>query len=76
MLILARRRNEAIRIGENVEIVVKEIKGEKVRIGIQAPDETPIHREEVFQAKKKSGESIYTRPNKGSLNNGEANNEE
>ena len=48
MLILARQKDEAIMIGNNIEIKIIEIKGGKVRLGISAPSDIPVHRKEVF----------------------------
>ncbi len=48
MLALSRRKGEAIVINNNVEIVVLEVKGEQVKLGISAPKEVPIYRKEVF----------------------------
>lgn len=50
MLVLSRKKNESIRIGDNITIVVVEIKGDKVRLGIEAPRDTPVHRQEVYDA--------------------------
>ena len=50
MLVLSRMRNESIIINSNITIVVVEIRGDKVRLGIQAPKEMPVHRREVFDA--------------------------
>lgn len=49
MLVLSRKKNQSIFIGD-VKVTVCEIRGDKVRIGIQAPKEVPVHREEVQQA--------------------------
>lgn len=49
MLILARQKDEAIMIGNNIEIKIVEIKGGKVRLGISAPPDVPVHRKEVFE---------------------------
>lgn len=49
MLLLTRRPNETIRIGENIEIRVLGMKGNQVRIGIEAPKSLSVHREEVYQ---------------------------
>lgn len=50
MLILSRKKNESIIINNNITIVVVEIRGDKVRLGIEAPKEIPVHRKEVFDA--------------------------
>jgi len=50
MLVLSRKKNESIIIDENIVITVVEIRGDKVRLGIQAPREVPIHRSEVHAA--------------------------
>jgi len=50
MLTLTRKVGESIRIGDDIEIVVKEIRRNQVRIGIIAPREVPIYREEVYDA--------------------------
>jgi carbon storage regulator len=50
MLVLSRKRNESIVIDENIVITVVEIRGDKVRLGIQAPREVPIHRSEIHAA--------------------------
>jgi carbon storage regulator len=52
MLTLTRKVGETIKIGENIEIIVKEIRRNQVRIGIVAPREVPIYREEVYDAIK------------------------
>ena len=50
MLVLSRKKNESIVVDENIVITVVEIRGDKVRLGIQAPREVPIHRSEVYEA--------------------------
>ncbi|HMV80613.1 MAG TPA: carbon storage regulator CsrA [Leptospiraceae bacterium] len=49
MLVLARRLNQSILIGEEVEIVVVEIKGDQVKLGIKAPKNVSVHRAEVLK---------------------------
>lgn len=52
MLVLSRKKNESILINDDIEITVVEIRGDRVRLGIQAPKEIPVHRKEVFEAIK------------------------
>lgn len=49
MLILTRKSGEGIRIGEDIRIVIVEVKGNHVRIGIDAPKDTQVHRDEVYE---------------------------
>ncbi|WHI45253.1 carbon storage regulator CsrA [Microbulbifer sp. VAAF005] len=53
MLILKRRTGENLRIGANVSITVLEVKGNQVKIGIQAPRSLPVHREEIYMRVQK-----------------------
>jgi carbon storage regulator len=48
MLVISRNINETIHLGDDVKIVVLSVRGNRVRIGIDAPKEIPIHRKEVF----------------------------
>ena len=57
MLVLSRQRDETIMIGDDVEITVVDIRGDKVRLGITAPKETPVHRKEVYDAIKRENEA-------------------
>lgn len=50
MLVLTRKLGESIAIDDHIKIVVVQIKGKQVRLGIKAPKETKIHREEVYEA--------------------------
>ena len=50
MLVLSRQRDESIMIGDNIVITVVDIRGDKVRLGINAPSEVPVHRQEVYEA--------------------------
>jgi carbon storage regulator len=58
MLVLSRKNGESICIGEDVIVTIVKIRGDKVRIGIQAPYGKPVHRQEVFDAIKLAGEPI------------------
>jgi carbon storage regulator len=49
MLILTRKTGECIAIGDHIKVYVIEIKGKQVRLGIEAPTETTVHREEVYE---------------------------
>ena len=57
MLVLSRHINERIVIGDDVVITVVDIRGDKVRIGIEAPNDTPVHREEIWLAIKRIKDS-------------------
>ena len=48
MLALSRKKNEALMINNNVEVTILEIKGDQVKIGIEAPREVPVYRKEVY----------------------------
>ncbi|MDR1385648.1 MAG: carbon storage regulator CsrA [Planctomycetaceae bacterium] len=50
MLVLSRKKNESIVINDNITVVVVEIRGDKVRLGIEAPKDVPVHRKEIFEA--------------------------
>ncbi|MHB9044498.1 MAG: carbon storage regulator CsrA [Pirellulales bacterium] len=50
MLVLSRKKNESIVINNDITIVVVEIRGDKVRLGVDAPKEVPVHRREVYEA--------------------------
>ncbi len=54
MLVLSRKKNESIVIDDRIIITVVEIRGDKVRLGIQAPRDVPVHRQEVYDALQKS----------------------
>jgi carbon storage regulator len=53
MLVLSRQRDESIMIGDDIQITIVDIRGDKVRLGISAPNTVPVHRKEVYQAIQK-----------------------
>lgn len=59
MLILTRKLGESIAIDDHIKIVVVKIKGKQVRLGIQAPAETKVHREEVYQAIQEQNKAAF-----------------
>ena len=50
MLVLSRQRDESIIIGDNIIVTIVDVRGDKVRLGIEAPTEIPVHRQEVYEA--------------------------
>lgn len=50
MLVLSRKRDERIMIGDEISLLVVDIKGDKVRLGIEAPSDVAVHRKEVYEA--------------------------
>ncbi|MEZ6126189.1 MAG: carbon storage regulator CsrA [Planctomycetaceae bacterium] len=53
MLVLSRQRDETIVIGDNIRVTVVEVRGDKVRLGIEAPRDVTVHRQEVYDAIKR-----------------------
>ena len=71
MLVLSRNRNESIVINGDIEVMVVDIRGDKVRLGITAPKKVPIHRREVHEAIQRSLKtkpSSVSKPESPSLN--------
>ena len=56
MLVLSRHRDESIMIGDDVVVTIVDIRGDKVRLGIAAPQDIPVHRQEVYDAIKRENE--------------------
>ncbi|MDR1052689.1 MAG: carbon storage regulator CsrA [Planctomycetaceae bacterium] len=54
MLVLSRKRNESVVINDNITIVVVDVRGDKVRLGIDAPKNVPVHRKEIYDAIRNS----------------------
>jgi carbon storage regulator len=63
MLVLSRQRDETIIIGDNIEITVVDIRGDKVRLGVSAPKEISVHRKEVYDAiRRENREAAQVKP--------------
>ncbi len=65
MLVLSRGRDESIVIGDNVIVTIVDIRGDKVRLGIEAPGEIPVHRQEVYQAIQRENRKTGRAPTEG-----------
>jgi carbon storage regulator len=64
MLVLSRHRDESIMIGDDVVVTIVDIRGDKVRLGIQAPNDIPVHRQEVYEAiKRENRKANMIQPN-------------
>ncbi len=74
MLVLSRQRDERIVIGDDVEVVVVDIRGDKVRLGIVAPNTVSVHRKEVYEAIRRENQDAAglrgDLPRLGSVNPG------
>ena len=62
MLVLSRKKNEAIVISGDIVITVVEVRGDKVRLGIEAPKNVPVHRQEVWDAIQGAAREAVTTP--------------
>ena len=60
MLVLSRKRDESIVIDGGIVITIVDIRGDKVRLGIEAPATIPVHRKEVYEALKRESERVAT----------------
>ena len=59
MLVLSRQRDESVMIGDKVVVTIVDIRGDKVRLGIEAPNEIPVHRQEVDEAIQKENQGSH-----------------
>lgn len=59
MLVLTRKKGERVVIGREIEVIVLEIRGDRVKLGFQGPAEVPIHRQELYQKIKDCHPSMY-----------------
>ena len=64
MLVLSRQKDESIIIGDDVEVTIVDVRGDKVRLGITAPKEISVHRREVYEAIQREKKGKHA-PNKG-----------
>ena len=62
MLVLSRKKNESIVINNDITIVVVDIRGDKVRLGVEAPKEVPVHRQEFFNAIQRNEDAVTENP--------------
>src|SRR6202035_2976626 len=63
MLVLSRQRDETIMIGDDVEVTVVDIRGDKVRLGINAPKTIPVHRKEIYdQIRRENRDAAKVQP--------------
>lgn len=62
MLVLSRKKNESIIIGDDVEIVIVDIKGDQVKVGIKAPRKVSVHRAEVYEEIQAENKKAATTP--------------
>ena len=73
MLALSRKKNEALVINNNVEVTILEIKGDQVKMGIEAPKEVPVYRKEVYlqiqQSNKEAMDNTISQENLDALKN-------
>lgn len=64
MLVLSRHRDESIMIGDDVVVTIVDIRGDKVRLGIDAPQNIPVHRQEVYEAiQRENRKAAEVKPN-------------
>ncbi len=64
MLVLSRYKDQSIYIGDDIVITVVDVRGDRIRLGIEAPADVPVHREEIYQAIKRDKLSFQTEEKK------------
>ena len=69
MLALSRKRGEALVINNNIEITVLDVKGDQIKIGINAPKEIPVYRKEVYEQIQQANREAMTKQTPEALNN-------
>ncbi len=57
MLVLSRQRNETVMIGDDIEVTIVDVRGDKVRLGIRAPRNVPVHRKEIYEAIRRENQA-------------------
>ena len=62
MLVLSRKRNESVVINDQIVVTVIDVRGDKVRLGIEAPRDVSVHRQEVFEAIKRRENGAEAEP--------------
>jgi carbon storage regulator len=75
MLVLSREKDESIMIGDDVEITIVDVRGNKVRLGINAPREVSVHRKEIYLAIQKEKQAGVDAPQVHKDGNGDSNSE-
>jgi carbon storage regulator len=67
MLVLSRHRDETVMIGDDIELTVVDIRGDKVRLGIKAPDRVPVHRKEIYEAIRRENRAAIELADEGGI---------
>lgn len=62
MLVLSRTRDEVICIGDDIRITIVDVRGDKVKVGVEAPTDVPVHRLEVYEAIKRESRKDFPDP--------------
>lgn len=67
MLVLSRHRDETVMIGDDIELTIVDIRGDKVRLGIKAPDRVPVHRKEIYEAIRRENRAAIELVDEGGI---------